>query len=156
MNINATLIGQTIMFAMFVWFCMKFIWPPLIAAMEVRKKRIADGLLAAERGFLEQKRSVEKAKKTLDQSKEQATKIIANANNQAIVIVGDAKSVAIEEADKIKVQANTAIEQDIIHARNELKQQISGLVMHGVHVVLAKEVDSKAHKDILDKLSQTL
>ncbi len=156
MNINLTMIGQLIMFAMFTWFCMKFVWPPIVMAMEERKKRIEAGLLAAERGLSEQADAEQKAQEAIAQSKDQAAEIIANAARQASGMVEDAKDVAIQEADKVKVQAQAQLEQDTVRARNELKDQVAGLVMQGVNSVLAKEVDEKTHKEMLGKLSQSL
>lgn len=156
MNINLTMLGQLIMFAMFTWFCMKFVWPPIVAAMEERKKRIEGGLIAAERGLSEQKEAEQKAQEMLDQSKNQAAEIIANATKQASGMVEDAKGVASQEVDRIKTQAHAEIEQESQRVRNELKEQVSGLVMQGVNSVLGKEVDTKVHRSMLKKLSQTL
>lgn len=156
MNINLTMLGQLIMFAMFTWFCMKFIWPPIVVAMEERKKRIEDGLIAAERGIAEEAEAQQKAQELIDKSKNQAAEIIANAGKQATNMVDEAKNVAAEEADKVKTQAQAHIDQEVIRARNELKGQVSSLVMQGVNSVLEKEVDAKAHQDMLNKLSQTL
>ncbi|SFV79462.1 ATP synthase F0 sector subunit b [hydrothermal vent metagenome] len=156
MNINLTMIGQLIMFTMFTWFCMKFIWPPIVAAMDERKKRIESGLIAAERGLSEHREAQEKAQEMLEQSKDHAAEIIANAGRQASTMVEEAKDVAVQEAGKIKAHAQVEIEQEAIRARNELKDQVSDLVMQGVNSVLAKEVDAKAHQDMLGKLSQTL
>ncbi len=156
MNINLTMIGQLIMFTMFTWFCMKFIWPPIVAAMDERKKRIESGLIAAERGLSEHREAQQKAQEMLNQSKDQAAEIIANAGRQASIMVEDAKDAASQEADRIKAHAQVEIEQEANRARNDLKDQVSGLVMQGVNSVLAKEVDAKAHQDMLSKLSQTL
>ena len=156
MNINATLIGQTIVFAIFVWFCMKFVWPPIVAAMEERKKRIENGLLAAERGMAEQKEAEKKADELINQSKNQAAEIIANANKQASKTIEDAKGLAAIEADKIKSKAESDIAQSAVKVANELKTKVSDLVMQGVNKVLAKEVDSKTHQDMLTKLSTSL
>ena len=156
MNINLTMIGQLISFAMFTWFCMKFVWPPIVAAMEERKKRIEAGLIAADRGLSEQKEAQQKAQDTLNHAKDQAAEIIANAGRQASGMVEDAKDVAVQEADRIKAQAQAEVEQEAQRARNELKDQVATLVMQGVNAVLDKEVDAKAHKDMLSKLSQTL
>ncbi len=156
MNINATLFGQMIMFAMFTWFCMKLVWPPIVVAMEARKKRIEGGLLAAERGFSEHKEAQQKAQEVLDQSKARAAEIIANAGHQAATMITDAKSSATQEADRIKTTAQAQIEQETKRVRNELKDQVSTLVMQGVNSILAKEVDAGTHQQMLNKLSQTL
>jgi F-type H+-transporting ATPase subunit b len=124
--------------------------------MEERKKRIEDGLIAAERGIAEEAEAQQKAQELIDKSKNQAAEIIANAGKQATNMVDEAKNVAVEEADKVKTQAQAHIDQEVIRARNELKGQVSSLVMQGVNSVLEKEVDAKAHQDMLNKLSQTL
>ncbi|ABL02753.1 ATP synthase F0, B subunit [Candidatus Ruthia magnifica str. Cm (Calyptogena magnifica)] len=156
MNINLTMFGQLIMFTMFTWFCMKFVWPPIVMTMEERKKRIESGLLAAERGRSEQEEMQAKAQEMINQSKDQAAEIIANATRQASNMVEDAKDVALKEAGKVKAQAQAQLEQDTIQTRNELKNQMSDLIMQGVSVVLAKEVDVKVHQKMLGKLSQSL
>jgi F-type H+-transporting ATPase subunit b len=156
MNINATLFGQMIMFAMFTWFCMKFVWPPIIAAMEKRKKRIESGLIAAERGLSEHQEAQQKAQEMINQSKNQAAAIISNATKQASGMIEDAKNVASQKAEHIKTQAHAEIEQESKRVRNELKDQVSSLVMQGVNAVLDKEVNAKAHQDMLNKLAQTL
>ncbi|SFV70026.1 ATP synthase F0 sector subunit b [hydrothermal vent metagenome] len=156
MNINLTLIGQTIVFAIFVWFCMKFIWPPIVTAMAERKKKIADGLLAAERSLFAQQEAEEKADITIKQSKAQAADIIANANKQASETIEDAKSIATVEADKVKQKAQSELEQEVLKATKELKDKVADLVMLGVSKVLEKEVDSKTHQEMLKKISTTL
>lgn len=156
MNINATLIGQSIVFFIFVWFCMKFVWPPIVAAMEERKKKIENGLLAAERGMAEQKEAQQKADELINQSKNQAAEIIANANKQASNTVNEAKDIAIAEADKITAKAQADIEASTNKAANELKDNLSSLVMQGVNKVLAKEVDASVHKDMINKLATAL
>ncbi len=156
MNINATLLGQLIAFVIFIYLVKKYVWPPLINAMEERKKRIESGILAAERGIAEEEEAQQKAQEVLNRSKDQASEIIANATRQASAMVEDAKDVATQEAEKVKAQAQSEIEQDTIRARNELKDQVSTLVMQGVNSVLAKEVDAKTHKDMLGKLSESL
>ena len=156
MNINLTLIGQTIMFAMFVLFCMKFVWPPLVEAMAARKKAIEDGLKAAELGKEEHALAQKNAEDLIESTKNQAAEIIANADKQANGMIDKAKGTASEEADKIKAHAKSELDQEVVKARNELKNQVSTLVMQGDNSVLEKEVDAKAHKDMLSKLSQSL
>jgi len=156
MNINLTLVGQTIMFAMFVWFCMKFIWPPLVEAMAARKKSIEDGLKAAELGKEEHALARKNADELIASTKNQAAEIIANADKQANVMIDNAKGTASEEAEKIKAHAISELDQEVVKARNELKNQVSTLVMQGVDSVLEKEVDANTHKDMLSKLSQSL
>ncbi len=156
MNINATLIGQSIAFFIFIYMVKQYVWPPLIAAMEERQKRIESGLLAAERGLSEQAEAEQRANELISQSKDQAAEIIANAAKQASTMVEEAKDVAIQTANKVKAQATAELEQDKVRVRHELQEQVSTLVMRGVNAVLAKEVDVNTHKDMLSKLSQTL
>lgn len=156
MNINLTMIGQLIMFTMFTWFCMKFVWPPIVATIEERKKRIESGLIAAERGLSEHKEAQKKAQEILEQSKNQASEIIANAIKQASSVVENAKNIASQEAQHIRTQTYGEIEQESQRVRNELKDQVSNLVMKGVNAILDKEVDVKTHKNMLKKLSQSL
>jgi len=156
MNINATLLGQLIMFALFVWFCMKFIWPPLVAAMAARKKTIEEVLLSADKGKESLEQSQKEATNILNNTKNQAKGIIDNAENQANSMVDNAKNIATQEADKIKLQAQDELEKEVVKTRNDLKKEVSTLVMQGVESILEKEVDAKAHKDMLSKLSQSL
>ena len=113
MNINLTLIGQTIMFAMFVWFCMKFVWPPLVEAMQARKKAIEDGLKAAELGKEEHALAQKNAEELIESTKNKAAEIIANADKQANVMIDTAKGLASEEAEKIKSHAKSDLDQEL-------------------------------------------
>jgi len=152
MNINATLLGQTIMFAMFVWFCMKFVWPPIMAALDARKKQIADGLAAAERGKhdldLAAKRSVE----VLREAKEKAAEIIALGDKRHSEIVEEAKAKAEVEASNILTRANSEIEQEVFRAKEQLRVQVSDVALAGAGKILGREIDAKAHNDLLEKL----
>lgn len=152
MNINATLIGQSIAFFVFVWFVMKFIWPPLIAALEERKKTIADGLAAAEKGKHEQELAEKAAEKHIKEAKNQAAEIVAQAQKRATEIVEEAKDGAKEEADRIKAAANAEIDQEVNRAKEHLRQQVAGIAISGAEKVLKREIDEKAHGDIVDEL----
>jgi len=152
MNLNATLIGQTIAFFLFVWFCMKFVWPPLMQMMDERKKRIADGLAAAERGKHEQALAQERATETLREAKEQAAGIIAQAQKRANEIVEQAKDDARGEADRIKAGVQAEIEQETNRAREQLRAQVVSIAVAGAGKVLEKEIDATAHNEMLDKL----
>ncbi len=156
MNINLTLIGQTIMFAMFVLFCMKFGWSPIVEAMDASKKAREDGWKAAEIGKEEHALAQKNDEDIIESTKNQAAEIIANADKQANVMIDNAKGTASEEAEKIKAHAKSELDQEVVKARNELKNQVSTLVMQGVDSVLEKEVDANTHKDMLSKLSQSL
>ena len=152
MNINLTLIGQTISFFFFVWFCMKYVWPPLINAMQERKEKIADGLAAAERGKHEQALAEERAKADLKQAKQQAAEILAKAERRAGEIIDEAKEAALEEGARIKTAAQAEIEQEVNRARESLRKEVSGLALAGAEKILGREIDAKAHKEVLDKL----
>lgn len=152
MNINATLIGQSIAFFIFVWFVMKFVWPPLIAALDERKKTIADGLAAAEKGKHEQELAEKAAEKHIKEAKDQAAEILAQAQKRATEIVEEAKDGAREEAEGIKKAANAEIDQEVNRAKEHLRQQVASITIAGAEKVLKREIDEKAHSDIVDDL----
>jgi F-type H+-transporting ATPase subunit b len=152
MNINATLLGQTIMFAMFVWFCMKFVWPPIIAALDARKKQIADGLAAAERGKHDLDLAAKRSAEVLREAKEKAAEIIALGDKRHSEIVEEAKSKAEIEASNILARANQEIEQEVFRAKEQLRVQVSGIALAGAGKILGREIDAKAHNDLLEKL----
>lgn len=152
MNINATLLGQTIMFAMFVWFCMKFVWPPIMAALDARKKQIADGLAAAERGKHDLDLAAKRSAELLREAKEKATDIIALGDKRASEIVEEAKAKAEVEAGNIRTRANSEIEQEVFRAKEQLRIQVSAIALAGAGKILGREIDAKAHNDLLDKL----
>mgnify|MGYP001823284908 CR=1 FL=1 len=156
MNINLTLIGQSITFAVFVWFCYKFVWPPLVNALTERKKQIADGLAAAERGQHEQELAEKKATERLKEAKGQASEIITQAQKRASELVDEAKEDARTEADRIKAGADAEIEQEVNRAREHLRQEVVTLAMAGAEKVLKREVDASAHASTLDDLAQQL
>lgn len=152
MNINATLIGQSITFMVFVWFCMKYVWPPIMHALNERKTQIADGLAAAEKGQHEEERAKRRAVDTLKEAKEQAGEIIANAQRRGNEIIAEAKGTAREEAGRIVEAGNAEIEQEVNRAREHLRGQVVSLAVAGAGRVLKREVDSKANEDLLKDL----
>lgn len=152
MNINLTLIGQSITFAVFVWFCMKFVWPPIMAALQERQKKIADGLAAAERGAQEQHLAEKAAAEKLAAAKLQASEIINQAQKRASEIIDEAKSDARSEGDRLVAAAQSEIEQEVHRAKETLRQQVAGIAVAGASKVLEREIDEQAHADILDKL----
>ena len=156
MNINLTLIGQSITFAVFVWFCYTYVWPPLVNALTERKKKIADGLAAAERGQHEQELAEKKAAERLKDAKGQASDIIAQAQKRANEIVDEAKDDARTEAERIKAGADAEIEQEINRAREHLRQEVVALAISGAEKILKKEVDKDAHASSLDELATQL
>ena len=156
MNINLTLIGQTIAFAIFVWFCMKFIWPPVVKALEERKKSIADGLAAAERGLKEQQLGEKRAAEVIKDAKGKAADIIASAEKRGGEIVDEAKQDAKTEGDRIIAAARSEIEQEMNRAREALRSEVSALATAGAAQILGKEVDAAVHAKMLDELAARL
>jgi F-type H+-transporting ATPase subunit b len=156
MNFNATLIGQTIAFAVFVWFCMKFVWPLLMSMIEAREKRIADGLAAGEQGEKKLVEAGQKFNELVADGKKQAANIIAQAEKRRDEIVDEAKIAAKVEGDRIKEGARSEIEQEKEMARQALKKQVADLALLGAEQILLREVDRKAHNDVLNKISAGL
>jgi len=152
MNFNATLIGQTITFIVFVWFCMKYIWPPLMAALEERNARITEGLAAAERGQKDLEAAKAKVGENLNEAKQQAQEIINQAQKRANEIVDGAKDIAREEADKIKNAATADIDQQVNSAREHLRKEVSVIALAGAEQILKREVDADAHAAVFDEL----
>lgn len=156
MNINLTLFGQMLAFAVFVWFTMKFVWPPIVKALEERKAKIADGLAAAERGHHEQQLSEERAKEKLHAAKQQAAEIVAKAEKRAAEIVEEAKGAARTEGDRLLATARSEIEQEANKAREELRTKVAALAVAGAEKILRKEIDAEAHKDIVDAVANQI
>ena len=156
MNINLTLIGQMIAFICFVMFCMKYVWPPILAAMAEREKKIADGLAAADRASHDLELAKEKAVERLTEAKHEAASIIDAANKRGGQIVEEAKDAAVVEADRVKASAQAEIEQDTNRAREQLRGQVAALSLAGAEKVLGAAIDHQAHADLVDKLAAEL
>jgi len=156
MNINLTLIGQSITFVFFVWFCMKFVWPPIMAALDERRKKIADGLAAAERGVHEQELAEKRATEVLHEAKLQAQEIIGQSQKRASEIVDESKQQAREEGERLLTAARAEIEQEVNRAREELRGQVASLAIAGASKVLRREVDAAANEDLLKDLVSQL
>jgi len=156
MNIDATLIGQSIAFFLFVWFCMKFIWPPLTQALEDRKRTIADGLAAAEKGKYEQELGEKKALETIKKAKQDAAEVIALAEKRAAEVADEAKDHAKIEAERIVAAARTDIDQEINRAKEQLRVAVSDLAVTGAARILEKEVDAKTHARLLEAVIKQL
>ena len=152
MNINATLLAQTIMFALFVWFCMKFVWPPIMAALEQRKKQIADGLADAERAKHDLELAAKRSAEILREAKEKAGEIIVNAEKRDSEIIEAAKAKAKIEGERIIAGAKAEIDQEVFRAKEQLRTQVSAIALAGASKILGREIDAKAHNDLLDKL----
>ncbi len=152
MNLNATIIGQMIAFALFVAFCMKYVWPPIMAALDERTKKIADGLAAAERGKHEQELAEKRAQQVIHEAKDQANEIISQANRRGNEIVDESKDNARVEGERILTSAKAEIEQEANRAKDELRSQVGGVAMAGAAKILSREIDDKAHTDLLEEL----
>jgi len=153
MNINATLIGQAIAFFLFVVFCMKYVWPPILHALEERKKKIADGLAAGEHGKREQALAEERAKELLREAKEQAGEIITRADKRAAEIVDEAKDDARAEGDRLMTAAHAEIDQEVNRVKEDLRGQVVAIALAGAGKVLEREVDETTHAELLNKLA---
>jgi F-type H+-transporting ATPase subunit b len=152
MNINATLIGQSIAFFLFVWFVMQFVWPPLINALNERKKTIADGLAAAEKGEKAQEAAQAEAQVMLGDAKAQAAEIIALAQKRSGLIIDEAAVLATEKGEQIVATAQSEIEQEVVRAKEALRGQVAGLAVMGAGRILQSEIDADAHAKVLDEL----
>jgi F-type H+-transporting ATPase subunit b len=155
-NINLTLIGQMLAFVAFVVFCMKYVWPPILTAMQERESKIAEGLAAADKASQDLELAKEKAVERLREAKEEAAGIVEAANRRANQIVEEAKSAAVAEADRVKAAAQAEIEQESNRAREQLRSQVAALSVAGAEQVLGASIDASAHADLLDKLAAEL
>lgn len=156
MNMNLTILGQLIAFAIFVWFCMKYVWPPLTSAMAEREKKIADGLDAANRAARDLEVAQEKAAEELRESKEKAAEIIEQANKRANQIIDEAKEDAREAGERMLAAAQAEVEQEANRAKEELRKQVSVLAIAGAGKILGKSVDAAAHDELLTQLTDEL
>lgn len=153
MNINATLIAQGITFFAFIWFTVKFVWPPILNAIEERRRQITDGLAAADKGA----RSLEDAQVRItamvEEARGQARQIIDQAQTRANGIVDEARAGATQERDRILQSAKAEVDQQVNRARDELRAQVAAITVAGAEKILAREIDPRAHQDLLDKLA---
>lgn len=156
MNINLTLIGQMVAFVCFVLFCMKYVWPPIVAAMAEREKKIADGLAAADRANHDLELAKEQAVERLKEAKHEAAGIVDSANRRASQIVEEAKQSAVVEADRVKAAAQAEIQQEANRAREQLRGQVAALSLAGAEKVLGAAIDQKAHSELVEKLAAEL
>ncbi len=156
MNINFTLIAQAIAFAVLIWFTVKFVWPPLLSAIETRQKEIADGLAAAHEGRSALDIAAKKSEATLTEAKQKASEIIGQAEKRGSQIVEEAKGNAKAEGDRILAGAKAEIDQEVNRAKEGLRSQVSALAIAGAEKILRKEIDAKAHSEMLSKLAAEL
>ncbi|AEP31795.1 F0F1 ATP synthase subunit B [Brumicola nitratireducens] len=152
MNMNFTLIGQLVAFAVFVWFCMKYVWPPLMAAIEERQKIIADGLAASERAAKDLELAQAKATDQLKEAKAQAAEIVDQAKKRANQLVEEETQRGHAEREKIIAQGHTEIEAERNRVKEDLRKQVAILAISGAEKILGREIDAQAQNDIVEKL----
>ena len=153
MDLNATLLVQTVTMIIFVWFCMKFIWPMLMNLIVERQIFIADGLAAAEKGARSLEVAAVEKDKLLDAARGQAREIIDQANQRANSIVEEARNTADQEGERILVAARAEVEQEANRAREELRSQVAAIAVAGAEKIIAHEINASMHRDLLDKLA---
>jgi F-type H+-transporting ATPase subunit b len=156
MNINFTMISQAIAFGIFIWFTVKFVWPPMIRAIETRQKTIADGLAAAERGKHELELSAKRSADVLREAKHQAAEIIAQAEKRGAQIVEEAKQAAKTEGAHIVTSAKEELDQEVFRVRETLRAQVAALAVAGAEKILRREIDAKAHSQLLAQVQAEL
>jgi F-type H+-transporting ATPase subunit b len=156
MNLNLTIIGQSISFLLFIGFCWKFVWPPIIRTLHERQVKIADGLSAAERGQQEHKRAEERASELLKQAKLEASELLAQAQKRGNQMVEEAKGAARNEGERIKQAAQAEIQQELNRAKDALRARVAELAIAGAERILQQEVDAKTHKKALAELAEQL
>lgn len=156
MSFNLTLIAQAVSFALFIWFTVKFVWPPLLRAIEARQKQIADGLAAGEQGKKSLEASSKQADQAIREARSRATEIIAQAEKRGAEVVEEAKTVARAEGDREKAAAKADILQEAARAREQLREQVAALAVAGAEKILRREVDARAHAELLDGIKKQL
>jgi F-type H+-transporting ATPase subunit b len=156
MNINLTLFAQAITFAAFIWFTVKFVWPFMLRAIETRQKTIADGLAAAEQGRKSLETSTKQADEEIKRARDRAAEILSQAEKRATQMIDEAKNAAKEEGSREKAAAKAEIEQEVTRAREQLRDRVASLAVAGAEKILRREVDTKAHGDLLDSIKRQL
>ena len=152
MNMTLTIFAQAAAFALFIWFCVKFIWPPLLGAIERRQKMIADGLAEAERGRSSLADAQKQTEGMLRDARARAHDLVAQAERAANQRIEESKALAKAEGDRILAAAKAQIEQEVQAARQQLREQVAQLVVSGAEKILRREVDARAHAEMLDRL----
>jgi len=153
MNINLTLLGQAISFAIFVWFCLKYVWPPVLKALEERETRIADGLAAAEKGQQDLENAGERIEEILAEGRDKAQEFVVQSQQRGDEIVEQAKQAAIEEGNRLLAAARGQIDTERNEARESLRNEVAVLALSGAEQILMREVDADVHREVLDKLT---
>lgn len=156
MNINLTLFAQAATFAAFIWFCAKLIWPFVMRAIETRQKQIADGLAAGEQGRQDLEQASRRTEEMLQETKRQAQELLAQAERRAAQIVEEAKTAAKAEGERLVTGARAEIEQEVSRAKEALRTQVAALAVAGAEQILGREVDARAHADMLRQVEAQL
>ncbi len=156
MDLNATIIGQTIAMIVFVWLCAKYVWPPILNALEERQKQIEEGLAAADRSQEALEAAEAKAQEIISEARQQATGILDQAHSRANEIVAEGKDSGVKERERQLAAAKAEIEQETNKAREELRGQVSAIAIASAEKILKREIDGKTHADILGKLAQEI
>ena len=152
MNFTLTLIAQAVSFALFIWFCVRFVWPPILNAIETRQKSIADGLAEAERGRSSLAEANKQTEVLLREARARAHDLVTQAERAAAQRMEEAKGQAKAEADRIVAAAKAQIDQEVQSARQQLRDQVAALAVAGAEKILRREVDARAHAEMLDRL----
>ena len=149
MNIGITMLSQAVAFALFIWFTVKFIWPPLMNAIEQRQRKIAEGLAAAERGKQDLELTAKRAAEEIQLARSKAGEIISQAEKRGAAVIEEAKQAAKAEAERIVIGAKAEIEQEVFRAKEALRAQVSVLAVAGAEKILKREIDARAHAQLL-------
>ena len=156
MNLNATLIAQMVVFLILAWFTMKFVWPPMVKALDERSKKIADGLAAAEKGKTELEAAHKRVDQELAKARNDGQQRIADAEKRALAVAEEIKANAQAEAGRIIAQAKADAEQQVVKARETLRAEVATLAIKGAEQILKREVDQAAHAELLNQLKAEL
>ena len=152
MNINLTLIGQAISFAIFVSLCMKYVWPPVMTALRERQDKIAQSLADAEQGAQRREEAEAEVDTMLQDAKAQAAEIVAQAQKRGNEIIDESKATARSEGERLKAAAQSEIEQEVVTAREDLRKQVGSIAVAGAGKILGNEVNAESHAKVLDDL----
>jgi len=156
MNLNLTLVAQAVTFSAFIWFTVKFIWPFMLRAIETRQKTIADGLAAGEQGRRSLELSTRQADEEIKRARERAAEIISQAEKRVAQMIDEAKTSAKEEGGREKAAAKAEIAQEVTRAREQLRDRVASLAVAGAEKILRREVDAKAHGELLESIKRQL
>jgi F-type H+-transporting ATPase subunit b len=155
-NLTSTLFAQIVVFFILAWFTMKFVWPPIVKALDERAKKVADGLAAAERGKHDLELATKRSVEAMREGKEKSAELLAQTEKRVAQIIEEAKAQAKIEADRVMAGAKAEIEQETLRAREALRDQVAALAVAGAEKILRREIDAKAHADLLSAIKQDL